>query len=41
MGDKLTKEKILESIQIDAFDLLDRKMGNKAIEQLHKRVCSK
>ncbi len=41
MYDRTKKEANLESIEIDAFDLLDRKMGNKALEQLHKRICSK
>jgi len=41
MEEKSDKDKILESIEVDAFDLLDRRMGNKAIEQLNKRMFTK
>jgi len=41
MEEKPTKDKILESIEVDAFNLLDRRMGNKAIEQLNKRMFAK
>ena len=41
MENKSDKDRILESIEIDAFDLLDSKMGNKALEQLHRRMWIK
>ena len=41
MEDRSEKDQILESIEVDAFDLLDRKMGNKALEQLNKRMFAK
>ena len=28
-------------LEIDAFDLLDGKMNNAAMEQLHRRICQK
>lgn len=30
-----------KDLEIDAFDLLDGKMNNTAMEQLHKRICEK
>ena len=41
MENKSDNDKIIESIEVDAFDLLDRKMGNKALEQLNKRMFAK
>ena len=41
MEDNSAKDEILESLAVDAFDLLDRKMGNKALEQLNKRMFAK
>jgi len=41
MEEKSSKDEILKSIEVDAFDLLDRKMGNKALEQLNKRMFAK
>jgi len=30
-----------KDLEIDAFDLLDGKMNNAAMERLHKRICEK
>ena len=31
----------IKDLEIDAFDLLDGKMNNTAMERLHKRICEK
>lgn len=41
MEDKSEEDRVLESLEIDAFDLLDRKMEQKALEKLHRQVWTK
>ena len=41
MEEKSKKDRVLESIEVDAFDLLDRKMEYKALERLHKKMFIK
>jgi len=41
MENEPRKDGTLGSMEIDAFDLIEGKMGKRAMEQLHKQIRSK
>jgi len=41
MENESRKDETLGSMEIDAFDLMEGEMGKRAMEQLHKQICSK
>jgi len=41
MENEPRKDETLGSMEIDAIDLIEGEMGKRAMEQLHKQICSK